>query len=110
MVIGWQDLALAMTEGKSIGEGGVRGWGGCHRETGYKKEEKLSGSSSKTWKHHGKRVTHSDPRSNMSWQEKRTSKGTILSLLESLPVLIAVKGQVALVGEPGMRASDRIFL
>lgn len=37
-------------------------------------------------------------------------KGTILSLLESLPVLTAVKGQVALVGEPGMRASDRIFL
>lgn len=38
--------------------------------------------------------------STMSSQEKRMSKGTILSPLESPLVLITVKGQVASVGEP----------
>lgn len=47
MVIDWEGLALGMTEGKSIGERGARGWGGCHRETECKKAKKLSGSSSK---------------------------------------------------------------
>lgn len=37
------------------------------------------------------------------------SKGTILSPLESSPVLITIKGQVASVGEPGMRVTGEIW-
>lgn len=39
-----------------------------------------------------------------------TPRGSILFSLESLPVLIAVKGQGVSVGETGMRESGRVAL
>lgn len=46
----------------------------------------------------------------MSWKEKRMSKGTIPSLLESVLVLTAVKGQADSAEELGMRKNARIPL
>lgn len=55
-------------------------------------------------------MAHSDLCSNMRWKEKRMSKGTIPSLLESVLVLTAVKGQAASVEEVGIRKNARIPL
>ena len=55
----------------------------------------------------GKGVALSHLCSNTNWQQKMMPKGTILFLLESLPVLITVQGQGA---SMGMRECGRSSL
>lgn len=101
---------MGIREGKRTGEGRREEGGagvGVPGTRGGRRQRHLQAVAPTSSSINGTGVAWSHLCSNTSWQRKMRPKGTILFLLESLPVLITVQGQGA---SMGMRERGRISL